>query len=236
MKKVHASYLEIHDEGHLLKVTVPLNPHWLFAVLLIPLKAIHMSHFCTMLQIHELRFYIIIIWRYLWYWSDTLVMDLNVSSQSFQLKETLGKTERLVIGSLFVILTIFTILGNILVLVAVKREKQLQTKFNIYVVNLAVTDLTVAATAMSFYTTDTILGYWPFGKFLCGLWIFNDYGMTFASVFTLIVISFDRFWAVTWPNHYKNNNTRKKCFLLITAVWWVREHGIEIEIFILTIF
>jgi 1,4-dihydroxy-2-naphthoate octaprenyltransferase len=43
------------------------------------------------------------------------------------------------------------------------------------------TDLTVAITAMTFYTTDNILGYWPFGEFLCGVWIFNDYGMTFAS-------------------------------------------------------
>lgn len=148
-------------------------------------------------------------------------MDLNASSLASQeqVEGHLGKTGRLIVGSIFVILTVFTILGNILVLVAVKREKQLQTKFNIYVVNLAVTDLTVAATAMSFYTADTLFGYWPFGEVLCGLWIFNDYGMTFASVFTIIVISFDRFWAVTWPNHYKTNNTRKKCFLFIAIIW-----------------
>ncbi|XP_076090039.1 alpha-1A adrenergic receptor-like [Mytilus galloprovincialis] len=126
---------------------------------------------------------------------------------------------RIIIGTFLVLITSFTVFGNILVLVAVKREKQLQTKFNTYIVNLAVTDLTVALSAMSFYTADNILGYWPFGKFLCGVWIFNDYGMTFASVFTIIVISIDRFWAVTWPNHYKNHHTKKKCAVSIAIIW-----------------
>ena len=59
-------------------------------------------------------------------------------------------------------------------------------------VNLAITDVSVAIFAMSFYTFDVLLGYWPFGEFMCGVWIFFDYGMTFASVFTLVAISFDR--------------------------------------------
>jgi hypothetical protein len=55
---------------------------------------------------------------------------------------------------------VLTIFGNILVLYAIKREKQLQTKFNIYIANLAITDLTVAITAMTFYTTDNILNHY----------------------------------------------------------------------------
>jgi hypothetical protein len=87
-----------------------------------------------------------------------------------------------------------TVTGNVMVLLAIKRESSLQTLFNYYIVNLAVTDLGVAVTAMSFYTVDVVLGYCPFGDVMCGVWIFCDYGMTFASVFTLIVISLDRFW------------------------------------------
>ncbi|XP_060066250.1 beta-2 adrenergic receptor-like [Ylistrum balloti] len=112
-----------------------------------------------------------------------------------------------------------TICGNILVLIAVARNKRLQTVFNIYVINLAVTDLLVAVTAMSFYTTETVLGYWPFGEFLCGIWIFVDYGMTFASVFTLIAISVDRFWSVTWSLHYRAHHNKIKAVRVIVAVW-----------------
>jgi hypothetical protein len=104
-------------------------------------------------------------------------MDCNTSRSQNGTDSTdsgISKSERLIIGVFLSIMTVLTIFGNILVLYAIKREKQLQTKFNIYIANLAITDLTVAITAMTFYTTDNILGYWPFGEFLCGVWIFND--------------------------------------------------------------
>lgn len=63
------------------------------------------------------------------------------------------------------------------------------------VLQLMLADVAVALTAMSFYTFDVLLGYWPFGEVLCGIWIFFDYGMTFASVFTLVAISVDRYWS-----------------------------------------
>ena len=73
-------------------------------------------------------------------------------------------------------IVLVTVAGNILVLIAVKVNKRLQTNFNYYIVNLAITDVAVAITAMSFKATDTMLGYWPFGEELCAMWIFFDYG------------------------------------------------------------
>lgn len=146
-------------------------------------------------------------------------MGFNISNNSSGVSDNGISSSRFIIGTIMILVTMFTVFGNILVLVAIKRESQLHTKFNIYIINLAVTDLTVALTAMSFYTTDSILGYWPFGELLCGVWIFNDYGMTFASVFTLIVISVDRFWAVTWPNHYRSHHTKRKCILFVIFIW-----------------
>ena len=123
------------------------------------------------------------------------------------------------LGVILYTVVLITILGNGMVLLAIKREKRLQTVFNYYIVNLAVTDIAVAITAMSFYTLNTILGYWPFGAFMCGVWIFFDYGMTFASVFTLIVISVDRFWSVTWTLHYRSHHSKRKAIKLIIALW-----------------
>ena len=122
-------------------------------------------------------------------------------------------------GVLLYCVVLLTIFGNVLVLVAVYTNKTLQTTFNYYVVNLAITDFAVAVTAMSFHTTDNILGYWPFGGFLCGVWIFFDYGMTFVSVFTLILISLDRYWSVTWSNHYRLHHSKRKCVVSIACIW-----------------
>ncbi|XP_061175915.1 alpha-2B adrenergic receptor-like [Saccostrea echinata] len=140
-------------------------------------------------------------------------------SSSPNTDETNVHWSKIVLGVFLYLIVLVTIFGNILVLVAVKSNKRLQTVFNFYVVNLALTDVSVAVTAMSFYTLDNILGYWPFGRIMCGVWIFFDYGMTFASVFTLCIISIDRFWAVNWPIHYKSHHNKKKALGMICGVW-----------------
>ncbi|XP_067685354.1 alpha-2A adrenergic receptor-like [Haliotis asinina] len=126
---------------------------------------------------------------------------------------------RIVLGVILYILVVITVFGNLLVLLAVYKDKRLQTVFNYYIVNLAITDVLVALTAMSLYTTDNILGHWPLGEFMCGLWIFFDYGMTFASVFTLVVISVDRFWSVQWSIHYRHHHNKRKTIVLIGLIW-----------------
>lgn len=143
---------------------------------------------------------------------------MNVSASSVE--PSLGvHWSKILLGVFLYLIVSVTIFGNILVLMAVKSHKRLQTVFNIYVVNLAFTDVLVAVTAMSFYTLDNILGYWPFGRIMCGVWIFFDYGMTFVSVFTLCIISIDRFWAVSWPIHYKSHNNTKKAIGMVAGVW-----------------
>ncbi|GFO14443.1 alpha-1a adrenergic receptor [Plakobranchus ocellatus] len=124
-----------------------------------------------------------------------------------------------VTGIVLYILVLITLVGNFLVLLAIYVEKTLQTAFNFFIVNLAICDMCVAATAMSFYATDMMLGYWPFGSIVCALWIFFDYGMTFASVFTLVAISTDRFWSVYWSVQYRSVNKKKKSLTMIAIVW-----------------
>ena len=126
---------------------------------------------------------------------------------------------RAIIFVILLIITLATIVGNAIVLAAFVVGKKLRTSFKMYIANLAITDLCVAVFGMSFYTFDTLLGHWPFGEFLCGMWIFFDYGMTFASVFTLVAISIDRFWSVTWSVHYRNHNNRRKVAVALAIVW-----------------
>lgn len=145
---------------------------------------------------------------------------MNVSASSVEPSPGVHWS-KILLGVFLYLIVSLTIFGNILVLMAIKSHKRLQTVFNIYVVNLALTDVLVAVTAMSFYTLDNILGYWPFGRIMCGVWIFFDYGMTFVSVFTLCIISIDRFWAVSWPIHYKSHNNTKKAIGMVAGVWWV---------------
>ena len=69
----------------------------------------------------------------------------------------------LVCLGLFIII-IITIIGNVVVVAAFVIEKKLRTTFTFYILNLAITDVCVAVTAMTFYTFDILLGWWPFGE------------------------------------------------------------------------
>ena len=62
------------------------------------------------------------------------------------------------------VLDVVTLVGNLVVLVAFFVDSRLRQPFNLFIMNLAVTDFLVAITAMPFYTIDTLLGYWPFGQ------------------------------------------------------------------------
>ena len=148
-------------------------------------------------------------------------MENVTEFSSFEISSPQITWANILTGIVLYTIVVVTICGNLLVLVAVAINKNLQTTFNYYVVNLAITDLAVAVTAMSFHTTDNMLGYWPFGGFLCGVWIFFDYGMTFVSVFTLILISVDRFWSVTWSVHYRRHHSKKKSIIAIVFIWYV---------------
>ena len=151
----------------------------------------------------------------------TLVPNVSMSSNVVLTGHVTVNTSWAIIVTSIVLYSIvlLTIFGNILVLVAVYVNKKLQTIFNYYVVNLAITDFAVALTAMSFHTTDNVLGYWPFGEILCAVWIFFDYGMTFVSVFTLILISVDRFWSVTWSVHYRQHHNKRRVIIAIVCMW-----------------
>ena len=86
------------------------------------------------------------------------------------------------------IVTIITIVGNFMVVLAVVIEKRLQTPFNYYIVNLALADGNVGVSVMSIYTGFNFHGYFPWSRTICNYWVWSDYTMTFESVITLTVI------------------------------------------------
>lgn len=87
-----------------------------------------------------------------------------------------------------------TFFGNILVLLAFASDQKLsKVNFNLYLVNLAVTDVCVSVIAIPFFAIDIYYGGWPYDQVTCAVWILLDWGMTFLSIFTLVAISVDRF-------------------------------------------
>lgn len=98
------------------------------------------------------------------------------------------------------------------------RYTKMKTATNIYIFNLALADALVLAT-LPFQVTDVLLGYWPFGLALCKMVVAIDYYNMFTSIFTLTIMSVNRYIAVCHPVHSLEVRTPQRAKLVNVAVW-----------------
>ncbi|KFO61534.1 Histamine H3 receptor, partial [Corvus brachyrhynchos] len=98
---------------------------------------------------------------------------------------------------LMVLLSLVTILGNILVILAFIMDRNLRHRSNYFFLNLAVSDFAVGVFCMPLYIPYSLTGKWHLGRGICKLWLVMDHLHCTASVFNIVLISYDRFLSVT---------------------------------------
>lgn len=112
-----------------------------------------------------------------------------------------------------------TVAGNLLVIIAYKVNRQLQTINNIFLVSLACSDLIIGIVSMTFYPIYMISGEWLFGPLLCDIWLCIDYTLSMASVSNLMLVCLDRYFSVTRPFTYRVKRTTSRARLFILLAW-----------------
>ena len=110
------------------------------------------------------------------------------------------------------------VFGNGLVVFIIGRYRQIRTTsvHNYYIWNLAYADLFYTLT-LPFYCYATITSDWQFGDFGCKLALVLKETNRFASVFTLVALSFDRYLASIY-NSSKWRTTKVGVIVCIT-IW-----------------
>ncbi|XP_065507986.1 D(3) dopamine receptor [Caloenas nicobarica] len=123
----------------------------------------------------------------------------------------------------YCILILAIIFGNVLVCLAVLRERTLQTTTNYLVVSLAVADLLVATLVMPWVVyLEVTGGVWTFSRICCDIFVTMDVMMCTASILNLCAISIDRYTAVVKPVQYQYSTGQSSCrrvSLMIVIVW-----------------
>ncbi|XP_036145422.1 dopamine D2-like receptor isoform X4 [Monomorium pharaonis] len=120
---------------------------------------------------------------------------------------------------ILVIVPCLTLFGNVLVILAVVKERALQTVTNYFIVSLAVADLLVAVLVMPFAVYVLVNGSWSLPGFVCDFYIAMDVTCSTSSIFNLVAISIDRYIAVTQPIKYAKHKNNRRVWLTILLVW-----------------
>ncbi|XP_061895470.1 histamine H3 receptor [Entelurus aequoreus] len=126
----------------------------------------------------------------------------------------------LLVSVLMVTLVVTVVAGNALVIMAFIVDKSLRTQSNYFFLNLAISDFLVGAFCIPVYIPYNLTGRWMLGKGLCKVWLVMDYLLCTASVFNIVLISYDRFLSVTRAVKYRaQRNMTRQAVLKMVAVW-----------------
>ncbi|XP_068216111.1 tachykinin-like peptides receptor 86C [Palaemon carinicauda] len=119
----------------------------------------------------------------------------------------------------FGIMIIGACAGNVVVIRIVLGNQRMRTTTNYFLVNLSVADLFMTLFNCVFNFVSMLKSHWAFGSVYCTISQFIAHASLAASVFTLAVISFDRFLNVMRP--LKPRMSKCVCRLLFFVIWVV---------------
>ncbi|XP_077454176.1 opioid receptor, delta 1b [Stigmatopora argus] len=122
------------------------------------------------------------------------------------------------ITALYSLICVVGLLGNVLVMYGVVRYTKMKTATNIYIFNLALADA-LATSTLPFQSANYLMSTWPFGQLLCKVVVAIDYYNMFTSIFTLTMMSVDRYVAVCHPVKALDFRTPAKAKIINICIW-----------------
>uniref|UniRef100_A0A671SMV2 Alpha-2B adrenergic receptor n=1 Tax=Sinocyclocheilus anshuiensis TaxID=1608454 RepID=A0A671SMV2_9TELE len=119
------------------------------------------------------------------------------------------------------LIMLFTIFGNILVIIAVLTCRFLRGPQNLFLVSLAAADILVATLIIPFSLANELMGYWYFESFWCEIYLALDVLFCTSSIIHLCAISLDRYLSISRPVQYATQRTPRKIKGAILVVWLI---------------
>uniref|UniRef100_A0A8C0ILF9 Trace amine associated receptor 5 n=1 Tax=Chelonoidis abingdonii TaxID=106734 RepID=A0A8C0ILF9_CHEAB len=116
---------------------------------------------------------------------------------------------------------LLTVLGNLMVVIAVSHFNTLHTPTNFLLLSLALADLLLGIMVLPFSTIRSVESCWYFGDDFCRLHTFLDTVFCLTSIFHLCFISIDRHYAICDPLLYPTKFTIRMACVYIVIGWGV---------------
>ena len=151
----------------------------------------------------------------------------NSSTDQYPCLRKDSSVEILIKALAYFVILLVSLVGNLLVLLVIYKNKQLRRSINYFVFNMAVSDLFTPLTIMPVTIVQIISGSkswkvdspWILGNILCKLCYFLPDVSLVVSIISLLLISMDRFVAVVFP--FKAKLISSKVRLISILCTWI---------------
>ncbi|KAM4839835.1 neuropeptide FF receptor 1 [Urocitellus parryii] len=117
----------------------------------------------------------------------------------------------------YVLIFLLCMVGNALVCFIVLKNRHMRTVTNMFILNLAVSDLLVGIFCMPTTLVDNLITGWPFDNATCKMSGLVQGMSVSASVFTLVAIAVERFRCIVHP--FREKLTLRKALVTIVVIW-----------------
>ncbi|KAM3722498.1 Cholecystokinin receptor type [Dirofilaria immitis] len=121
----------------------------------------------------------------------------------------------------FCIIFCLSVVGNAIVVAVILQQHSMRSVTNIYLLNLAISDLMLSVICMPPTLVSSVIYCWMFGDLLCKLFAYLQPVVVTASAYTLAVIAFERYYAICKPLHSRIWHTRSHAYTMIALVWLI---------------
>ncbi|XP_052770917.1 neuropeptide F receptor-like [Mya arenaria] len=127
--------------------------------------------------------------------------DYNAMLDIFMENESaFDRTTESIIITVFSLLIMFGSLGNGLVCFVVFRNVQMRTPRNIFIINLAISDLTLCLFTQPLNLYRLLNNQWHLGSFMCKFSAMLQGTNVFVSTISITAIALDRFQVIVYPS------------------------------------
>ena len=130
-----------------------------------------------------------------------------------------------ILAGIYLLFILIGLPSNLLVMVAIVKEKLYTQPTIIVLLNLVVTDLLVILLILPFATVTGLTGEFMFGNSdtirceVCRANLIAETTLFYSSLFTITLLAFDRFLFIYMPLRYDRQMTARKAVLAIAVSW-----------------
>ena len=128
---------------------------------------------------------------------------------------------RIIVPIIFGLIAVLGFAGNLLVIIVVVGNRQMRNSTNLLIISLALADLFFIIICVPFTATSYAMPIWPFGNAWCKIYQYMINVTAYASVYTLVLMSLDRYLAVVHPISTMGLRNERNTYIAIVITWVV---------------